>query len=155
MKTKYVTPERFASISRGKDIKHYPNEWIKEIGGICYHIINPDMKYHVEEVSKNDYPWYLGMTYDNYSKQIQERFGEADARIFALRCDWFPTDLVAGVRNGRYNNMTSLSKKTGWIKTFCNVELFRAERLPEAIAILNKNGFGFSLEPGNAICEKS
>lgn len=143
MKTKYITPEGFAKISEGKAVKHYPNKWIKEMDDVCYHIINPEMKYHIAEVAKKDYPWYVGMTYESYASYIRDRFGETDARIFELKCDWFPTDLIAGVKNGRFDNNTSLSLKTGWLKTFCNVDLFRAEKLPVAIKILNKHGFKF------------
>lgn len=143
MITRYVSPERFTSISRGKKVIDYPNEWFKDAGGIRYHIINPDMKYRITELDKKSYAWYLGMSYDSYAKHLKEIFGDEDARVFVLECDWFPTELVAGVSNGRYCNTSSLSRKTGWIRSFGTVELFRAEKIQEAIAILNKNGFMF------------
>lgn len=88
---------------------------------------------------------YLGMTFDDYSKTVKEMFGDDDARVFVLECDWFPTELVAGINNGRYSNTSSLSRKTGWIRTFGAIELFRAEMVKEAISILNKHGFKFDM----------
>lgn len=63
--------------------------------------------------------------------------------VFVLECDWFPTELVAGIANGRYSNTSSLSRKTGWLRSFGVIELFRAEKVEEAISILNKYGFKF------------
>ena len=86
---------------------------------------------------------YLGMTYEEYAKATKEMFGDDDARVFVLECDWFPTELVPGVANGRYSNTSSLSRKTGWLRTFGVIELVRAEKVEEAIFILNKHGFKF------------
>lgn len=145
MKTKYVSPARFERISRGKDVKNYPNPWIKDIAGVRYHIINPDMEYEITLLDKDSYPWYLGMTYEDYSKVVKELFDEDDAHVYVLRCDWFPTELVAGIQNGRYSNHAPLSQKTGWIRTFGNIELFRAGAVKTGIGILNSAGFKFDI----------
>lgn len=144
MGTRYISPEKFSKVSKGKKVIHYPNEWIKDVNGIRYHIINPDMKYNISEIEKKSYPWYLGMTYESYSKAVKEIFGDDDARVFILECEWFPTELVAGVTNGRYCNTSALSRKTGWLRSH-NADLFRAAKVGEAIAILNKHGFKFDM----------
>lgn len=143
METRYVSPEKFSKVSKGKKVVDYPNEWIKDVNGIQHHIINPDMEYKISVLEKKSYPWYLGMTYESYSKAVKEMFGDGNARVFVLECDWFPTELVAGVTNGRYCNTSSLSRKTGWIRSFGTIELFRAAKVEEAISILNKYGFKF------------
>lgn len=143
MKTRYVSPEKFSKVSKGKKVIDYPNEWIKDVDGIRYHIVNPEMQYKISELEKKSYPWYLGMTYDDYAKATKEMFGDDDARVFVLECEWFPTELVAGVVGGRFRNTSSLSRKTGWIRTFGTIELFRAAKVEDAIAILNKHGFMF------------
>lgn len=145
METRYISPEKFSKVSKGKKVIHYPNEWIKDVKGIRYHIVNPNMEYKISELEQKSYPWYLGMTFDDYSKTVKEMFGDDDARVFVLECDWFPTELVAGINNGRYSNTSSLSRKTGWIRTFGAIELFRAEMVKEAISILNKHGFKFDM----------
>lgn len=143
MKTKYISPERFSKVSRGKKVTNHPNEWFKDVDGIRYHIVNPNMKYKVSVLDRKSYPWYLGMTHESYSDHVKEIFGDDDSRVFVLECEWFPTELVAGVTNGRFCNTSSLSRKTGWIRSFGTIELFRASKVEEAIAILNKNGFMF------------
>lgn len=145
MNTRYVSPEKFSKVSKGKKVVDYPNEWFKNVNGILYHIINPDMEYKILLLKKESYSWYLGMVYDDYSKMVKEKFGDDDARVFILECDWFPTELVAGVTNGKFCNTSSLSRRTGWIRTCYNIELFRAERVEEAISILNKHGFNFDM----------
>lgn len=102
METRYISPEKFSKVSKGKKVIHYPNEWIKDVNGIRYHIVNPNMEYKISELEQKSYPWYLGMTFDDYSKTVKEMFGDDDARVFVLECDWFPTELVAGINNGRY-----------------------------------------------------
>lgn len=143
METRYVSPKKFSKVSKGKKVVDYPNEWIKDVNGTRHHIINPDMEYKISVLEKKSYPWYLGMTYEEYAKATKEMFGDEDARVFVLECDWFPTELVAGIANGRYSNTSSLSRKTGWLRSFGVIELFRAEKVEEAISILNKYGFKF------------
>ncbi len=143
MKKRYVSPEKFKKVSKGKKITDYPNQWFKDVAGVLYHIVNPDMEYKIYELKKESYPWYLGMTYESYSKNVKEMFGDDDARVFVLECEWFPTELVAGISNGRYCNTSSLSRKTGWIRSFGSIELFRSAKVHEAISILNKHGFMF------------
>ena len=145
MITKFVTPQAFSKIAKGKKVVDYPNEWIKDVAGVRYQIVNPDMEYQITELRKESYAWYLGMTYEDYASTLKEMFGDDDARVFVLKCEWFPTELVAGIKDGRYSNTTALSRKTGWIRSFGNVELFRASCIEEAIAILNKHHFMFNL----------
>ena len=47
METKYVSPKQFAKVSKGKKVTDYPNQWFKDVDGIRYHIINPDMEYKI------------------------------------------------------------------------------------------------------------
>lgn len=145
MVTKYVTPKSFVKISNGKKVVDYPNEWIKDVDGVRYQIVNPDMKYEITELKKEQYLWYLGMSYESYASTLKYVFGDTDARVFALKCEWFPTELVAGVKGGRYCNVSTLARKTGWLRSFGNIELFRASCIDDAIAILNKNHFMFNI----------
>lgn len=145
MITKYVTPKAFSKITKGKKVVDYPNEWIKDIDGVRYHIVNPEMVYKITELKKESYLWYLGMSYDSYAHHLKEMFGDDDARVYMLECDWFPTELVAGIKNGRFSNTSALSQRTGWIRSFGRIELFRASRINEAIALLNKNHFMFNI----------
>lgn len=145
MITRFVTPKAFSKIAKGKKVVDYPNEWIKDVNGVRYQIVNPEMKYRITELSKDSYAWYLGMTYDSYASTLKEMFGDDDAKVYMLECDWFPTELVAGIKNGRYSNTSALSRKTGWIRSFGRIELFRASCIEEALAILNKNHFMFNL----------
>lgn len=142
MKTKYVTSEKFTNLSKGKKVVDYPNPWFKDVNGIRYHIINPEMKYKIELLPKDSYLWYLGMSFESYTKHLKEVMNDEDPRVFVLSCEWFPTELVAGVVNGRFCNTSSLSLKTGWIRTM-NSDYFRASKVKEAIRILNANGFMF------------
>ena len=87
METRYISPEKFSKVSKGKKVIHYPNEWIKDVNGIRYHIVNPNMEYKISELEQKSYPWYLGMTFDDYSKTVKEMFGDDDARVFVLECD--------------------------------------------------------------------
>lgn len=145
MKTKYVSPARFERIQKGKVVKNYPNPWIKDIGDVRYHIIDPDMEYEIKLLEESQYLWYLGMTYEDYAKVVKEVFDEDDARVYVLRCDWFPTELVAGIKNGLFSNHAPLSQKSGWIRTFGNIELFRAGAVRTGIEILNRAGFKFDI----------
>lgn len=145
MITKYVTPKAFSKLSKGKKVVDYPNELIKDIDGVRYHIVNPDMEYEIYELGKEHYSWYLGMTPESYASALKEMFGDDDTRVFVLKCEWFPTELVAGIKGGRFCNTAALSRKTGWIRSFGTIELFRASCIEEAIAILNKNHFMFNL----------
>lgn len=145
MQTKYVTPTAFIKASTGKKVVDYPNPWIKDVDGVRYHIVNTEMEYKISELEKKSYPWYLGMTYESYVSHVKDIFGDTDARVFVLECEWFPTELVAGVKGGRFSNVSDLSRKTGWIRSFGSIELFRASCIEEAIAILNKHHFMFNL----------
>lgn len=144
METVYTTPAKFAKISKGKNVKNHPNPWFKDIEGKRYHIINPDMEYQIELLDQKNYLWYLGMTYESYTRHLKEILDDDDPRVYVLTCDWFPTELVAGIVNGRFCNTSELSKKTGWIRTF-NSDYFRASKVKEAIRILNKHGFKFDI----------
>lgn len=142
METKYVTPEKFSKLSKGKKVVDYPNPWFKDVNGIRYHIINPEMEYKIELLPKESYLWYLGMSFESYSKHLEEIMNDEDPRVFVFSCEWFPTELVAGVTNGRFCNTSALSLNTGWIRTM-NSDYFRASKVKEAIRILNANGFMF------------
>lgn len=159
MITKYVTPQQFAKVSKGKKVKHYPNPWIKEIGDVCYQIINPEMEYEISLLDEKDFQWYLGMSPKSYAERIKELFGDDDTRVVVLNCDWFPTDLVVGTVpcqvvpwrvDSKYHWDTELSRKTGYIK-HQNDHYFRASKVSEAIKILNKHGFKFEMKKLEAL----
>lgn len=144
--TKYVSPEQFARISKGKAVRNFPNELIKEIGGVTFHIVPHGLKCTVEKVSKESYPWYLRIDEYGLALVTKKLFGYSDTEVYRLSCEWFPTDLVAGVEHGRFSPFTKLSKKTGFLgfgyagSDSC---FFIGSKVNEAIKILRDKGFMF------------
>lgn len=57
---------------------------------------------------------------------------------------FFPFDLVAGVKNGKYSADTELSQQTGWVNSY-NTDsassIFEYGKHTEALAILKAAGF--------------
>lgn len=145
MKT-YVSPEQFARISKGKVVRNFPNELIKEIGGVTFQIVPHGLKCTVEKVAKESYPWYLRMDEDSLAQVTKELFGYRDTEVYRLSCEWFPTDLVAGVEYGRFSSFAKLSKKTGFLEfgyAGSDSCFFIGSKVNEAIEILRKKGFMF------------
>lgn len=144
--TKYVSPEQFARISKGKVVISFPNELIKEIGGVIFQIVPHGLKCTVEKVSKESYPWYLGMDEDGLALVTKKLFGYSDTEVYRLSCEWFPMDLVAGVEHGRFSSFTKLSKKTGFLEfgyAGSDSCFFIGSNVNEAIKILRDKGFMF------------
>lgn len=143
---KYVTPEKFAEISKGKKVESFPNEQFKQIGKDVYRVIPHNFKCTVEKVAKESYPWYLRMDEGTLSRFVKSIFGCEDYDVYRLNCDWFPLELVAGTEYGRYSSMTELSQKTGCL-TFgyagSGSAFFIGSKVNEAIKILRDNGFMF------------
>lgn len=145
MKT-YVSPEQFARISKGKTVRNFPNELIKEIGGVTFQIVPHGLKCTVEKVAKESYPWYLRMDENSLAIVTKNLFGYSDTEVYRLSCEWFPEELVAGVSCGRYSSFTKLSKKTGFLEfgyAGSDSCFFIGSKVNEAIKILRDKGFMF------------
>lgn len=144
--TKYVSPEQFARISKGKVVISFPNELIKKIGGVIFQIVPHVLKCTVEKVSKESYPWYLRMDEDGLALVTKKLFGYSDTEVYRLSCEWFPMDLVAGVEHGRFSSFTKLSKMTGFLEfgyAGSDSCFFIGSKVNEAIKILRDKGFMF------------
>ena len=155
---KYVTEKEFAKLSKGKKVKEYPNPLIKEIDGQDYEICTKDCKCFVSKMPREHYPWYIGRTFEDYQKEVKEKYGEDDSEVITIRTNtkagykWFPTELVcgckkihigAGIIRDMFSIDTDLARKTGCMlfgenqgSAECN---FRSSKVDEAIRILNAN----------------
>lgn len=145
MKSKYVTDKQFDKLSNGKNIKSYPNPYVKEVGGIQYNIVPSSEKFEVRILSEQEKAWWCA--------------SETEEEVVLLsvsKTGWFPTELVAGTLSknlGRgvirenFDINTELSKKTGWLRNTGSLgsrgNLFLKSKVNEAVNILNKNGFSF------------
>ncbi len=144
----YVTPRKFAKLSKGKKVKHYPNECCKQVDGVNYFIVQPDIECKCYKMKPEEYCWFIGIKHEVFEEKAKDLWNEPNGDVYILECDWFPKDLVVGVENGRYSMRAELSRKTGWIQTQClgsNCCAFTASGVKEAIKILNKNGYKFSM----------
>ena len=144
--TKYVSPEQFSRISKGKVVISFPNELIKEIGGVTFQIVPHGLKCTVEKIAKESYPWYLRMDEESLALITKKLFGYSDTEVYRLSCDWFPKDLVAGVEHGMFSSFAKLSKKTGFLEfgyAGSDSCFFIGSKVNEAIKILIDNGFMF------------
>lgn len=144
--TTYVSPEKFARISKGKVVRSFPNELIKEIGGVTFQIVPHGLKCTVEKVSKESYPWYLRMDEESLALVTKKLFGYSDTEVYRLSCDWFPKDLVAGVEHGRFSSFAKLSKNTGFLEfgyAGSDSCFFIGSKVNDAIEILRNKGFMF------------
>lgn len=145
MKSKYVTDKQFDKLSNGKNIKSYPNPYVKDVNGIQYNIVPSSEKFEVRILSEQEKLWWCA--------------SETEEEVVLLSISeigWFPTELVAGtlsknlgrgVTRENFDMNTELSKKTGWLKNTGSLgsrgNLFLKSKVNEAINILNKNGFSF------------
>ena len=145
MKSKYVTDKQFDKLSNGKNIKSYPNPYMKEVDGIQYNIVPSSEKFEVRILSEQEKLWWCASD------------TEEEVVLLAIsEIGWFPTELVAGTKSknlGRgvirenFDMDTELSKRTGWLQNAGSLgsrgNLFLKSKVNEAINILNKNGFSF------------
>lgn len=160
MKAKYVTPEQFAKLSKGKKVKSYPNPLVKEIADVTYKIVTPDTVCKISRLTEEQYIWWLGMSKETYSRGLKEYKSDSNAEVYELTVvgDWFPTDLIAGtvscnlgygVTRNAFSMNTPLSDKTGYLQANGSIGsascLFMGSKVNEAIKILNKNHFNFKM----------
>lgn len=102
--------------------------------------MDQEKKITIEALDKNQYMWFLNRTHD----KIGDVYMAIDSK------GWFPTELVAGVKERCFSEDTSLSRNTGWLKgNGCRgsmTEFFRADRINEAIKVLKNNGYKVELK---------
>lgn len=146
----YTTLRKFNKISKGKKVIEFPNPLVKEIDGIRYNIVPKDIVCKAELMKPESYEWYLGMSYDQYKELIKKEFDDDDPRVYVLSVStgFFPTELVAGVKDRVFSSYTALSKKTGYInRAFLGSagNAFRASCIQATLKILKKNHFKFEI----------
>lgn len=92
------------------------------------HIILPQDKIEIQQLTKNDALYYCGRK----------------ESITMLTLNWFPKELVVGINGKIYSEDTKLSFKTGYVRsdnTGTSSECFLTEKVGFAIEILWGNGF--------------
>ena len=123
------------SLAGLKVINTFPNPVFYDVdfeGELCrLHLLNDENNIiHFKKLTSDEKSWYC--------PQIK------NDDIIMLSGEWFPTELVAGVINGRFDSKSDLSLATGWIQSFntgSSNECFKLSRVYEAIYILEKEGF--------------
>ncbi len=97
--------------------------------------MDQEKKITIEVLDKNHYMWFLNRNHDKLG----------DVYIATESRGWFPTELVAGVKERCFSEDTSLSRNTGWLNgNGCRGSMtafFRADRIKEAIKVLKNNGY--------------
>ena len=138
-RTVYLTEEEYAEVSKGKkNIKTFPNPYVKEIGCVTYQIIPSNEVCTSKALTNEEKSWYLPCAID-----------EDVVKLHVTKSCSFPTELVAGVdrASGMFSMGNTLSDKTGWIKANgclgSRSALFLKSKVHEAIEILNEYGFDF------------
>lgn len=155
MATIYTTEKKFKKISKGLEqyVHHYPNPDIKELNGIKYEIVPSDIRCTIQKLDREHYTWFLGMDFEEYKKFIEDVFNDDDPDVYKLEVSscWFPVDLIAGIKDGRYSIHSKLSEKTGYLTSHSssNIVLIRASKIQNAVKILNKNHFKFNINEIN------
>ena len=146
--TKYVTKQQFDELL-AKGARTFPNSRLLELDGKKYYNCE-GIKCSISLIKPEHYKWYIGMSFGNYAWALVTATGDkqVDTRVVRLNVDdFFPTALVAGTRNKKYDASTALSQKTGWPRGTGNrgsgSEFFRADKVQEAIKILQANGYNF------------
>ena len=149
---KYISKQKFDGLI-AKGARTFPNGRLLELDGKEYYNCE-GIECSIYLIRPEHYKWYIGMSFGNYAwalvaatgnKQVDTR---VDTRVVCLRVnDFFPTELIAGTRNKKYDTSTALSQKTGWLRGMGNkgsgCEFFRADKVQEAIKILQANGYNF------------
>lgn len=139
-KTIYVKLENY----NPKDfniVEEYPNKQIKKCldkygKEFTLHIIYPEDIVDIKELTPEEITWWLGKKY-------------VDKKIIMLSCNWFPSELLIGVKkhgNKRYYSAdTELSRQTGYIEGSGNLGsrsyCFFKEKIKQNLQILKDNGF--------------
>ena len=145
---KYVTKQQFDELL-AKGARTFPNGRMLELDGKEYYNCE-GIECSIYLIRPEHYKWYIGMSFGNYAQALVAATGDkqVDTRVVCLKVnDFFPTELIAGTRGKKYDASTALSQKTGWLKATGNrgsgSEFFRADKVQEAIKILQANGYNF------------
>ena len=144
---KYISKQKFDELI-AKGAQTFPNGRRLDFDGKEYYNCE-GITCSIYLMRPEHYKWYIGMSFGNYAQALVAATGnkQVDTRIVCLKVDdFFPTRLIAGVRNGKYDASTALSQKTGWLKGVgfrSTTEFFRVDRVKEAIKILRANGYNF------------
>ena len=138
VETNFIKESEFAKYAKGKQVKNYPNPYVKEVDGVNTHIIPADEKIVFRPLTDDEKRWY----------GIRDTGVVYEGRMTVL--GWFPTELVCGVMRSpgyydRYTENSPLAKKTGYVATNGNFgskgDAFRASKVQVAVGILRKAGF--------------
>ena len=138
MKYLFVKEADFAEYAKDQIVKDYPNKYVKDVAGVEIHIIPTGETIVFKKMSKSDIEYYIG--------NIEEEVYEASTSILG----WFPTELVCGTVNGRYDTKSDLAKITGWIPTNgcfgSKNDAFRGFKVDFAAELLKNAGFNVRFE---------
>lgn len=141
MKTVYCKLKDFDKI-KNQVIENFVNPQFKKCKtskGVEYrlHIIYPEDKLKFHRLTDDEVIYYCGA----------HRAGQ---EIIEITCNWFPKELVVGVKDKYYSESTELSQQTGFVQsanTGSNNETFLKSKITKVIEILLLHGFELDSNP--------
>ena len=145
MKYQVVTENKFARISKNKDVRSYMNDFYKEVDGKGYYIVPSNEVCKTTILSDEEKKWWC---------KVDTKEEVVMLSVSVMGC--FPHELVAGLKKRRLlgglivegvDMNTPLAQKTGWLEFTGNIgsrgAVFLKSKVNIAIDILNKHGFNF------------
>lgn len=143
MKKVFVKEADFPKFSKGKDVKSYPNPFIKDVNGQSVEIIPADERIVVKKLTLEEKNWLCGVKTDKDVIEMSVTVG-----------GWFPTELVCGtipihlgygIIRSRYSMNTDLAQETGWLQktemSGSRTNIFLLSKKDVAIKKLQAAGF--------------
>jgi len=138
IESNFVKEKDFSKLAKGKEVKDYPNPYVKDVDGLRIKIIPANEKIVFRPMTEEEKKWY----------SVKEEGVVYVGRMTVL--GWFPTELVCGVMRvpgyyDRFSANSPLAKETGWIDTNDNFgsrsDAFKAGKVNQAIRRLKDVGF--------------
>lgn len=114
MKTVFVKEKNFPKFSKGKEVKSYPNKYIKDVDGERINIIPTGEQIIVNKLTPEEKAWWCGV-----------RIEEDVVGMSVTVGGWFPTELVCGtipiylgygIVRDSFSMKTKLASETGWLE---------------------------------------
>lgn len=138
MESIYLTQKAYES-GQFKVVDSFPNPSIKNVlmGGekIRVNIISPDQTVTVASLTEQEKQWFGARN--------------RDVVMVTVNNAHFPTELMAGVIDGRYNENHEKSRRYGWINS-CNTgsgsALILKSKIDECVRLLQAVGFEVEYE---------
>lgn len=143
MKAVFVKEKDFPKFAKGKEVKNYRNEYVKDVNGERVNLIPTGEKIVVKKLTSEEKDWFCGVRTEEDVVMMSVTVG-----------GWFPTELVCGTIWGfvgggivreMYSMNTNLSRETGWLEgtgmTGSRADVFLLSKKGSAIEKLRAAGF--------------